>query len=135
MHRTQPHRITVCTSCRHTGETCRPGYQLINQLRAAIAAAGDMIAEDFEVSGVACMAGCKRPCTVAYHASQKATYLFGDIEPDVDIDDLVDFARQYAVLHDGWCSSVDRPGKLRKSTLARVPASFMALETTEGLAS
>ncbi|MEM1301965.1 MAG: DUF1636 domain-containing protein, partial [Pseudomonadota bacterium] len=48
-----------------------------------------------------------------------------------DIDDLVAFAQQYAYLHDGWCSSVDRPGKLRKSTLARVPAAMMVVEETE----
>ncbi|MEM7243006.1 MAG: DUF1636 domain-containing protein [Pseudomonadota bacterium] len=124
------HRITVCTSCKHKGSDCRPGYELIQKLRAAIDAAGDSVAEDFEISGVACMAGCDHPCTVAYHGTRKATYLFGDIEPDVDIDDLVAFARQYAVLHDGWCSSVDRPGKLRRTTLARVPAAIIALEET-----
>lgn len=122
------HRITVCTSCKHQGSACRPGYELIAKLRAAIAAAGDSVSESFEISGVACMAGCDRPCTVAYHGTRKATYLFGDIEPDADIDDLVAFARQYAVLGDGWCSSVDRPGKLRRTTLARVPAAIVALE-------
>ncbi len=130
MNRTTTHRITVCTSCRHKGTTCQPGYALIKQLRAAMDAAGDAIGETFEISGTACMAGCDRPCTVAYHASRKASYLFGDIEPDEDIDALVDFARQYAVLHDGWCSSVDRPGKLRKTTLARIPATVIALEET-----
>ena len=74
------------------------------------------------------MAGCDRPCTVAYHASKKATYLFGDIAPDEDIDDLVAFAQHYATLNDGWCSSLDRPGKLRKSTLARVPAAMIELK-------
>ena len=129
------HRITVCTSCRHKGTECRPGYELIEKLRRAIADAGDAIPEDFEVSGVACMAGCDRPCTVAYHGSKKATYLFGDMDPDVDVDDLVTFAKQYAYLNDGWCSSVDRPGKLRKSTLARVPASMIVIEESEVLAS
>ena len=129
------HRITVCTSCRHKGTECRPGYELIEKLRRAIANAGDAIPEDFEVSGVACMAGCDRPCTVAYHGSKKATYLFGDMDPDVDVDDLVTFAKQYAYLNDGWCSSVDRPGKLRKSTLARVPASMIVIEESEVLAS
>lgn len=129
------HKITVCTSCKHQGTQCKPGFELIDKLRAAICAAGDSIPEDFEVSGVACMAGCERPCTVAYHGSRKATYLFGDIDPSVDIDDLVAFARQYAYLHDGWCSSVDRPGKLRKSTLARVPAAMIALEASDVRAS
>ena len=125
------HKITVCTSCRHKGTDCRPGYALITKLRAAIAVAGDSIAESFEISGVACMAGCDRPCTVAYHASRKATYLFGDIAPDTDIDDLVAFAKQYAVLGDGWCSSADRPGKLRRSTISRVPAAIIAMEDSD----
>ncbi|MEO1703812.1 MAG: DUF1636 domain-containing protein [Pseudomonadota bacterium] len=129
------HKITVCTSCRHKGKTCRPGYELIEKLRRAIEAAGDSVPESFEISGVACMAGCDRPCTVAYHGTRKATYLFGDIEPEDDIDDLVAFARQYAFLHDGWCSSIDRPGKLRKTTLARVPAAIIALEESEARAS
>ena len=129
------HQITVCISCRHKGTDCRPGYELIAKLRKAIAAAGDSIDEDFTISGVACMAGCDRPCTVAYHGTQKATYLFGDIEPEQDIDDLVSFAQQYALLHDGWCSSVDRPGKLRKNTLARIPAAMIALENTKVRAS
>ncbi|MEM9840182.1 MAG: DUF1636 domain-containing protein [Pseudomonadota bacterium] len=129
------HKISVCTSCRHKGSTCRPGYELIEKLRRAIEAAGDSVPESFEISGVACMAGCDRPCTVAYHGTRKATYLFGDIEPDEDIEDLVAFARQYAFLHDGWCSSVDRPGKLRKNTLARVPAAIIALEESEARAS
>ncbi|WP_341366459.1 DUF1636 domain-containing protein [Yoonia sp. BS5-3] len=122
------HRITICTSCRNKGTACRPGYELITRLRQAIAAAGDAIPEDFEISGVACMAGCSHPCTVAYHGTKKASYLFGDIDPGEDIDDLVTFARQYAYLQDGWCSSVDRPGKLHKSTLARIPAAIMAIE-------
>lgn len=128
-------RITVCTSCRHKGTDCRPGYELIAKLRSAIDAAGDTVDENFEISGVACMAGCDRPCTVAYHGTRKATYLFGDIEPDEDIEDLVDFARQYALLHDGWSSSVDRPGKLSTSTLARVPAAMIAIEQSESLVS
>ena len=129
------HRITICTSCRHKGTDCRPGYELIDKLRRAIEAAGDTVPECFEVSGVACMAGCDRPCTVAYHGTRKATYLFGDIDPETDIEDLVTFAKQYSYLNDGWCSSVDRPGKLRRSTLARVPAAMIAIEETESLAS
>ena len=129
------HQITICTSCRHKDSTCRPGYELIERLRRAINSAGDALPETFEVSGVACMAGCSRPCTVAYHGSRKATYLFGDIDPETDIDDLVTFARQYAFLHDGWCSSVDRPGKLRTATLARIPAAMIAIEETDAQAS
>jgi len=125
------HRVKVCTSCRRKGTEVRPGYQLIEPLRQGIASAGDAVPEEFEVSGVACMVGCERPCTVAYHCSQKATYLFGDVDPETGVDDLVTFAKQYAYLHDGWCSSVDRPKGLRKSTLARVPAAITAMQEDE----
>ena len=67
------HRITICTSCRHKGTECRPGYDLIERLRQAIAKAGDAVPETFEISVVACMAGCDHPCTVAYHGTKKAT--------------------------------------------------------------
>ncbi len=131
METPRDHRITICTSCRHKGTHCRPGYELIDRLRQAIAAAGDALTDGFEVSGVACMAGCDRPCTVAYHGTRKATYLFGDIDPATDVEDLIRFARQYARLQDGWCSSGDRPGKLRSTTLARVPAAMLAIEASE----
>ncbi|MEP2784240.1 MAG: DUF1636 domain-containing protein [Pseudoruegeria sp.] len=125
------HRITICTSCKHKGSNDCPGYELINNLRSAIDAAGDLITENFQISGTACMASCAHPCTVAYHSTRKATYLFGNIEPGQDINDLVSFARQYATLGDGWCSSVDRPGKLRTHTLARVPSMMLAIEETK----
>lgn len=124
MDRTQ-HRITVCTSCRYTDTDCKPGLELIVQLRAALDAASGVLASDFEISGVACMAACDRPCTIAYHATAKATYLFGDITADTDIRELVMFADQYHRLDDGWCSATTRPGKLRSTTLARVPAAMI----------
>lgn len=127
----QNHKITVCTSCKHKGTDCRPGFELIEKLRAAINAAGDAVCDDFEISGVASLAGCDRPCIVAYHGSRKATYLFGDIDPAVDINDLVAFAQGYAALHDGWCSSIDSPGKIRKSTPARMPSAMIAVETSD----
>lgn len=109
------HYITICTSCRDKGSSVRPGPALIDQLRAALGSEG------YNIDAVACMAGCGHPCAVAFQAGGKASYLFGDISGS-DVEDLVKFARQYALLRDGWCSSVDRPGKLRKSTLARIPA-------------
>ncbi|MBO9398629.1 DUF1636 domain-containing protein [Shimia sp. R9_2] len=128
MNRTPTHRITVCTSCRHKGETCKPGYELIAKLRTAIAAAGDSIAEDFEITGTARVAACDRPCTVAYHATRSASYLFGDITPDEDIDALMDFARQHDALDDGWGGPVEVPDMLCAPNLSRVPATIMAIE-------
>ncbi|WP_422376882.1 DUF1636 family protein [Roseibium sp.] len=125
---TEPHKIFVCTSCRHKNSNCRPGYELIKKLQDALKLAVPVVGDDFEISGVACMADCSRPCTVAYRASGKATYLFGDIDPETDIDDLVAFAEHYRALEDGWCNSGERPGKLRRTALARIPAAMIVTE-------
>jgi predicted metal-binding protein len=114
-----PHQILVCQTCRHAGETDRPGERMLPALREAIETAG--IAGIVEVTGSACMAGCARPCTVAVRADGKATWFFGELE-DSDIADLVAFAKLYLALDDGWCRSGDRPGKLADHTLARIPA-------------
>lgn len=124
MDRTK-HTISVSTSCRHKGTDCKPGLELIARLRAALDAAGGVFAADFEISGVASMAGCDRPCTVAYHATAKATYLFGDIAPDQDMSDLVAFADQYRARNDGWCSPTTPPEKRHSAPLAKVPAALI----------
>ena len=123
------HQILVCQSCRHKDSPCRPGLALLEKLRAAVSLAKGLAA-DFEISGTACMAGCDRPCTVAWRATGKATWLFGDIDPDADIDALVEFAALYQRLEDGWCRAADRPGKLANATLARIPAALIV--TAEG---
>jgi predicted metal-binding protein len=124
----QRHTITVCTDCRITGKPCRPGLELLAQLNESLAALKQPLDRDFSVSGTACMAGCTRPCTIAFQASGKATYLFGDILPDQNIEDLVAFAAVYAGLPDGLTREAERPRGLNGKTIARVPAAFLASE-------
>lgn len=122
MSRLPTHQITVCTACRDKRHhAARPGQILIERLRAAMAA-NDTVGAHFAVAEVTCMAACSHPCAVAFHAEHKASYVFGDMHPEADIGDILAFAQQYAQLHDGWCASVDRPGKLRSNALARIPA-------------
>ncbi|WP_137109999.1 DUF1636 domain-containing protein [Rhodobacter sp. SY28-1] len=127
-----PHQILVCKACKHKGDACKPGFDLLKKLHAAIAAAD--LGETFEVSGTACLAGCVpdhgAPCVVGYRATEKATWLFGDIDPDQPLDDLVDFARSYAAVDDGWMTGRDLPQRLCDTTLARIPAAMIV--TREG---
>ncbi|TRW97410.1 DUF1636 domain-containing protein [Paracoccus sp. M683] len=122
-----PHQILVCKACKHMGAGCQPGLRLLEQLRAAIAAAG--LCDSFEVSGTACLAGCVpahgTPCVVGWRAAAKATWLFGDIEPGQPIDDLLAFSRLYAAREDGWMNGRDLPARLCDSTLARIPAAMI----------
>jgi predicted metal-binding protein len=127
-----PHQILVCKACTHKGCACKPGYLLLKQLRAAISAAG--LGDAFEVSGTACLAGCVSdhgaPCVLGYRATEKATWLFGDIDPDQPLDDLIAFARTYAAQADGWMNGRDLPTRLCDTTLARIPAAMII--TREG---
>ncbi|MFN4192509.1 MAG: DUF1636 family protein [Tabrizicola sp.] len=127
-----PHQILVCKACKHQGQACKPGFDLLKKLRAAIQTAG--LGEAFEVSGTACLAGCVpahgQPCVVGWRATAKATWLFGDIDPTQSLDELVEFARLYAALEDGWMGGKDLPQRLCDSTLARIPAAIIV--TREG---
>ncbi|MBB3571313.1 DUF1636 domain-containing protein [Rhizobium sp. BK491] len=123
------HRITVCTDCRHFGTPCKPGLRLLSQLQAAIAQAGTALSDDFSVAGSVCMAGCTRPCTVAFQATAKATYLFGDIEGEADIGELVAFARIYRERSDGMTRAAERSKTLAGKTLARIPSAMLSSES------
>ncbi|OEC97795.1 MULTISPECIES: DUF1636 domain-containing protein [unclassified Rhizobium] len=122
------HRITVCTNCRHVGKPCRPGLELLKHLQMAISRADAALADDFSLEGSVCMAGCERPCTVAFQATAKSTYLFGDIEDASDIGALVSFAKLYRDRLDGLTRESERPKALAGKTLARIPAAIVSAE-------
>jgi predicted metal-binding protein len=107
--------IIICTRCRNPVTGARDAIDLAARLEAASASR-------FRVETVACMAGCDRPLAVGFRAPDKATYLFGDIDPSTDTDALVDFGALYESLPDGWCNEGNRPDALRGKTLARIPA-------------
>jgi predicted metal-binding protein len=113
------HHVFVCMTCRDAGADDLPGAALLQTLHQAFAHCD--LSNTFTVSGVRCMAGCTRSCTVGFAATGKAAWLFGDLRPE-DCNDIVAFAGLYASLKDGWCSSTDRPGKLSRSALARIPS-------------
>ncbi len=127
-----PYQILVCKACKPKDQACKPGFDLLKKLRTAIASSG--LGDAFEVSGTACLAGCVpdhgEPCVIGYRATAKATWLFGDIDPDQPLDDLIAFARSYAAFDDGWMTARDLPPSLCDTTLARIPAAMIV--TREG---
>lgn len=115
------HRIIVCSLCRESATGLRSGEDLCADLRSRLSAPGNP-ALDYAIETVDCMAGCARPLTVAVQANGKASYLFGSIDRGTDAGALVEFARLYISLADGWCNSGQRPPRLAGKTLARIPA-------------
>ena len=117
-----PHQGPVCTSCRHKDQACGQGPTPTARLQAAFAAT--RVATRFIVSCTAFMAGFDHPGTVARRAMGNSTWLFGDSDPDTDIDDPMTFAFIYQRFDDVWCRAADRLGKLAHITLARIPAAL-----------
>lgn len=73
-----------------------------------------------DVTPVDCMSGCARAQTVAFRATGKVAYLFGDITA-ADFDDLARFAQLYAASSDGTFADARGLGNLRTKALARIP--------------
>lgn len=114
--------IHVCTACRRARPDLpegydQPGIGLAERLAAQLEARGSRIA----VLPVECLAVCKRPCTVAFAADGKWTYLIGDLETDTHLDEIVGAAEAYAASANGIVPWKERPQSFRKGVVARVP--------------
>ncbi len=107
------HRIVVCSTCDGVD-----GKGFAARLREEIARE----AMNFEVQDHDCMSNCSRPLSVAFSAEGKATYLFGDLDPEKDLQDTLSFARLYADCVDGWIEDARGAGRLRHCLIGRVPA-------------
>jgi predicted metal-binding protein len=103
-------RVSLCDNCA----LGRDGFGAT--LDAALQAAGI----NATVSGIGCMSGCARESTAAFRARGKVAYLFGDLT-EVDLPDLVTFARLYAASPDGNFADARPLGNLRMKALARIP--------------
>lgn len=110
--------IHVCISCRAAGEpddAARPGARLLGDL---LARSGDGAAA---IVPVECLSVCKRPCTVAFSAPGKWTYVYGDLPPDSAADTILAGAALYAAAADGIIPWKLRPDALKKGVVARIP--------------
>jgi predicted metal-binding protein len=108
--------LFVCITCRGSvappeGET-RQGARLYEALKAR---------SEIEVVPVECLSNCTRSCTAAVAAPGKWTYIVGHLDPDRNVDDMLQFARAHNARADGLTVWRERPEHVRKNTIARVP--------------
>ena len=76
---------------------------------------------DIALKAVECLSVCKRPCTVALAAPGKWTYVVGDLDRDLHLEDIVIGARRYAASPDGVVPWRERPLCFRKGVVSRTP--------------
>ncbi len=115
--------IFVCVSCRRPVESSvegfdQPGIALVDSLRRRLKANGH---GDASVEPVDCLAVCERPCTVAFAAAGKWTYLVGDLDPLSHAEEVAGAAASFAASETGIIPWRERPMSFRKGVIARVP--------------
>jgi predicted metal-binding protein len=114
--------IYVCTTCKIPDDPSdlRAGQRLLTAVQDAVTDAG----APFRVEGVECLSVCKRPCTVAFAAQGKWTYVYGDFLSDDAPATLIEGAKLYSETVDGLIPWKQRPDALKKGVVARLPPSL-----------
>jgi predicted metal-binding protein len=103
--------IHICVTCR-AGED-RPGARLFAALQ-------DRAEPGFALNPVECLSVCKRPCTIAFSAPGKWTYVHADLAPE-DVETILAGARLYDAAPDGVPPWKDRSPAFKKNVVARIP--------------
>lgn len=117
--------VIVCTTCRPAGasrEVPAAGAALLEAVQIAQLQDEQGAFDNVRVRGMECLSSCSHACTVAFQAPGKNTYLFGDLMPDEETAQHVLLcAALHASTSDGALLRNDRPERLRKGILAKLP--------------
>jgi predicted metal-binding protein len=114
--------VFVCVSCRRAlpdgqGEGYDlPGVGLADALQ-------QRFSEDqtVTVTPVQCLAVCNRPSTIALVGRERWTYLIGNLDTDLHLDQIVESALAFGRSSDGIIPWKERPECFRKGVVARIP--------------
>ncbi|HLJ71438.1 MAG TPA: DUF1636 domain-containing protein [Roseiarcus sp.] len=120
------HRLIICTTCRLEGSPA-DGPSDGGKLYAMALAMSETWADGqgCVVSGVECMSGCNRSCTIGLAAPAKPSYLFGGLAPTAETAaDALALVAQYRDKADGVLERRTRPPSFRRGILAKIPAPF-----------
>ncbi len=113
--------LLICTTCKSSDplaavdDTTRAGAQLYDALMAGEIPAG------VTVHAVECLSNCTRGCTVALRGADRWTYVYGNLNPETDVETLRDGAARYLSAADGLVPWRERSQHFRKNCIARIP--------------
>ena len=116
------HTVFICSTCQKDDETKPKGDELATALKAIFAKADDPAIRDFNIEVFACMSACANPTAISFRAQGKAAYMFSDVDPVKDQQDILAFAKLYIAAKDGWIEDARPCGRLRHCLLGRIPA-------------
>ncbi len=125
------HTILVCSSCASAWQDGKRvgtsgGEKLLKELEDKYKEWD--LSKEFTVKSVECMSACSHSCAVAFSASGKMTYLFGDLDYASEAlsetsTAVLECASLYYEKSDGKMAWSERPQALKKGVLARIPSS------------
>ena len=112
--------LHVCRTCRIEGAPARdgeirPGAMLYDRLLAVGAPEGVVI------KPVECLSACSNGCSVALSRPGSWCYVYGRLDPDLHVEEILAGAGAYAATRDGLVPWRERPVIFRKQSLARIP--------------
>lgn len=112
--------VTICTTCRAgkpvEDDAPRPGARLHSALSAAELPAG------VSLRGTECLSACSRGCSMVIEGgTSRWTYIYGDMDPDEHVPQILDGITAYAATSDGIVPWRQRPVVFRKQSIARIP--------------
>jgi len=119
--------LLICVTCKSSlpadrpanplavEDETRPGARLYAALMAGELPAG------LRVHAVECLSNCTRGCTVALRGGARWSYVYGNLNPDTDVETLRDGAARYLTAADGLVPWRERSQHFRKNCIARIP--------------
>jgi predicted metal-binding protein len=123
------HTIFVCQSCAGNWQGGKQignsgGYLLYQELESQLL--DHPLASELQVQPVKCMGACNRPCAIAFAATGKSTYLFGDISHSDSLSEMsqsiLECAGLYCSKPDGVMKWSERPEQLKKGVVGIIPS-------------
>lgn len=78
--------IQTKTDCPHIGGPCDRVEAVAVQLDGAMALVRPFVDDDFDLRGTVSITDCKRQCLLAFRGTTNATWCFGDVPHDPDLD-------------------------------------------------
>lgn len=119
--------LTVCTTCRRADvdpEGPRPGAIMLEALKEGVLPKG------VTLRGTECLSACTRGCSMVLSGgSERWTYVYGDMDPNIHVEEILQGVAAYAQTTDGLVPWRERPQSFRKQTVARIPPLNLPDET------
>lgn len=117
------HILFVCKSCHrsseeHPNDQPADGTRLLEQLNTLSIEQAD----EFEIQPVSCLWTCDKPCSAAFSASHKPTYLFTNLPTDETASALLQFGKRYLDSSTGDVPWKQFPEVLQSVSVTKIPA-------------